>query len=86
MAQFPRLGSSVLPESPWLNMQKLQTTLGGLGALGGEVADFEYLYNECAAILEFDGGLTRADAERKAFEYTLTEGDHYHAQKTKATN
>jgi hypothetical protein len=37
------------------------------------------LYEERAAILEFDGDLTRADAEVEAFEYTLTEGDHCHA-------
>jgi hypothetical protein len=43
-------------------------------------------YEERAAILEFDGGFARADAERKAFEYTLTEGDHYHAQKAKDYN
>jgi hypothetical protein len=43
-------------------------------------------YEEHGAILEFEGGLARADAERKAFEHILTEGDHYHAQKTKATN
>jgi hypothetical protein len=35
--------------------------------------DWQVFFDEHAAILEFDGGLPRAEAERRAFAYCLTE-------------
>jgi hypothetical protein len=32
----------------------------------------QYLFDERAAIMEFDGGLDRGEAERKAMEYVLS--------------
>jgi|GEM_PF-2776199 len=57
-------------------------TLGVLGALGGNVVDFAKYYHsltedermnyeERAAIMEYDGGLTRADAEKQALENVI---------------
>jgi hypothetical protein len=38
-----------------------------------DAADYKALFDERAAIFEFDGGLTRSEAEMKAIEYCVTE-------------
>ena len=50
---------------------------GGMGDLTPDERDH---YEERAAILEFDGGLPRADAERRALAEVL-QLDHYRARK-----
>jgi hypothetical protein len=35
-------------------------------------AEEQYLFDERATIMEFDGGLDRGEAERKAMEYVLS--------------
>jgi hypothetical protein len=43
-----------------------------------DAADYKALFDERAAILEFDGGLTRSEAEKKAIEHCVTEWQNRH--------
>ena len=45
---------------------------------GWSPEDWRVLFDERAAILEFDGGLPRAEAEARAFAYCLTEWINRH--------
>ena len=52
-------------------------TLAGLATLAGplawDAADWREYFEERAAVAEHDGGLSRADAERQAYECSLSE-------------
>jgi hypothetical protein len=49
-----------------------------------DAADYRMLFDERVAILEFDGGLTRSDAETKAIEYCVTEWLNRHPSSSPA--
>lgn len=62
-------------------------TLGGLGSLGGNIVDFAKYYHslneeehndyeERAGIMEYDGGLSKADAEKQALQNVIYMRDY----------
>lgn len=51
------------------NLAKATASLASLAALAtspAEISDDDYAYEERAAIMEFDGGMSRAEAEAQA--------------------